>query len=255
MTSTTHNLWETGPTAFCQRGKRQCRWERRSKETPRSAAKGTAARRWRATTRAAGLWRRPGATATVVQFFLTVVRSLSLGLEHTCFRVEGNERLPKWVLHGTLGHHHAVRLSFIYNGTSRGTWLAVQKLAPGSQSWWQGSLAVQCLVVPSCPTLCDRMDCSPPGSSVHEILQARILEWVAVPSSKGSCQPRDWTQVSCTAGRFFTKPPGKPYMCTARCQRPPLGLMQGLLSRLDNPQQVCVQTVGRSTEDVSIIWE
>ena len=41
------------------------------------------------------------------------------------------------------------------------------------------------------------MDCSPPGSSVHEILQARILEWVAISSSRGSFQPRDWIHVSC----------------------------------------------------------
>ena len=46
------------------------------------------------------------------------------------------------------------------------------------------------------PTLCNPMDCSPPGSSVHGILQARILEWVAMPSTRGSSQPRDWTQVS-----------------------------------------------------------
>ena len=55
-----------------------------------------------------------------------------------------------------------------------------------------------------CPTLCDPMDCSPPGSSVHGILQARILEWVAVPFSRGSFQPRDRTQVSNNAGGFFT---------------------------------------------------
>ena len=48
------------------------------------------------------------------------------------------------------------------------------------------------------------LDCSPPGSSVHGILQARILEWVARPSSRGSSQSRNWTQVSCIAGRFFT---------------------------------------------------
>ena len=48
------------------------------------------------------------------------------------------------------------------------------------------------------------MDCSPPGFSVHGILQARILEWVAIPSSMGSSQTRDWTQVSCITGRFFT---------------------------------------------------
>ena len=48
-----------------------------------------------------------------------------------------------------------------------------------------------CSVAQSCPTLCDPRDCSPPGSSVHGLLQARILEWVAMPSSRGSSQPRD----------------------------------------------------------------
>ena len=60
------------------------------------------------------------------------------------------------------------------------------------------------LVAQACPTLCNPMDCSPPGSSVHGILQARKLEWIAMPSSRGSSQPRDWTWVSCPAGRFFT---------------------------------------------------
>ena len=45
-----------------------------------------------------------------------------------------------------------------------------------------------------CPTLCDPMDCSLPGSSVHGILQERILEWIAVPFSRGSPQPKDWTR-------------------------------------------------------------
>ena len=48
------------------------------------------------------------------------------------------------------------------------------------------------------------MDHNPPGSSVHGILQARILEWVAMPSSRGTSQLRDWTQVSQIAGGFFT---------------------------------------------------
>ena len=48
------------------------------------------------------------------------------------------------------------------------------------------------------------MDCSPPGSSVHEIFQARILERFAISFSRASSQPRDWTWISCTAGRFFT---------------------------------------------------
>ena len=63
---------------------------------------------------------------------------------------------------------------------------------------------VKVLVIQSCPTLCNPVDCSPPGSSVHGILQARILEWVAISFSRQSSRPRDQTQVSCTAGRFFT---------------------------------------------------
>ena len=66
-----------------------------------------------------------------------------------------------------------------------------------------------------CPTLCDPMDCSPPGSSVHGIFQARILEWVGISSSRVSFWPRDQTHVSCfscTAGGLFTTEPlGKPY--------------------------------------------
>ena len=50
----------------------------------------------------------------------------------------------------------------------------------------------------------DRMDCSLPGSSVLGILQAWNLEWVVIPFSRGSSQPREWSQVSCIAGRFFT---------------------------------------------------
>ena len=61
-----------------------------------------------------------------------------------------------------------------------------------------------CLVAQSCPTLCNPVDCSPPGSSVHGIIQAGILEWVAMPSSTGSSQARDPTQVSHIAGEFFT---------------------------------------------------
>ena len=60
------------------------------------------------------------------------------------------------------------------------------------------------LVAKSCSTLATRMDCSLPGSSVHGILQARILEWAAISFSRGSSQPRNQTWVSCIAGSFFT---------------------------------------------------
>ena len=67
-----------------------------------------------------------------------------------------------------------------------------------------------CSVAKSCPTLCNPMDCSQPGSSVHGILQARILAWVAFSFSRGSSRPRDRTRMSCVsslAGRFFTPAP------------------------------------------------
>ena len=63
---------------------------------------------------------------------------------------------------------------------------------------------VLCLVAQSCLTLCNPMDCSPLAPLSMGILQAKILEWVAMPSSKESSQPRGWTQVSCITGGFFT---------------------------------------------------
>ena len=73
-----------------------------------------------------------------------------------------------------------------------------------------------CSVVKSCLILWDCMDCSPPVSSVHGILQARILEQVAISSSRGSSQARDCTGISCVilhwqAYSFTTEPPGKPH--------------------------------------------
>ena len=64
-----------------------------------------------------------------------------------------------------------------------------------------------CGLVTSVMSDCDPMDCSLPGSSVHGILQARILEWVAMPFSRESPWPRDGTWVSCIADRFFTIEP------------------------------------------------
>ena len=69
------------------------------------------------------------------------------------------------------------------------------------------TIIVLCLVAQSCLTLCDPTDCSPPGSSVHEIRQAKVLEWVAIPFSRGSSQPRDRTCASCLTDRFFNPCP------------------------------------------------
>ena len=82
------------------------------------------------------------------------------------------------------------------------------------------------LVAQSCLTLCDPMDCSPPGFSVHlcpGILQARILEWVAIRFSWETPQSRDWTLVSCIAGRFFTVwATGNPHLLKDWLQLSPL---------------------------------
>ena len=94
---------------------------------------------------------------------------------------------------------------------SRGCCVEVQ---PCCQLLFQVCVSLHAELLRSCPILCVSMDCSPKGSSVHGILQERILEWVAMPSSKESSPPRDQTRVSCgycTVGRFFTTElPGKP---------------------------------------------
>ena len=122
------------------------------------------------------------------------------------------------------------RMRWLMASPTRWTWVWA---SPGSW-WWTGKLGVLqsmgsqrvrhdwatelnwtyfyyycCSDAQLCLTLCDPVNCSLPGSSVHGILQARILEWVAVPSSRGSSWPRDQTHISCTAGRFFTAEPPK----------------------------------------------
>ena len=81
-----------------------------------------------------------------------------------------------------------------------------------------------CLVAQSCPTLCNSMDCSLPGSSVFGIFQARTLECVAISFSRGSPQARDRTcisQVSCIGNGFFTTElPGKPHLVYLRLHKP-----------------------------------
>ena len=73
------------------------------------------------------------------------------------------------------------------------------------EQWRDSTIHIQTSVSHAgVPTPCDPMDCSLPGSFVHGILQARILEWVAISFSRGSSRPRYQTRVSCIAGRFFT---------------------------------------------------
>ena len=90
--------------------------------------------------------------------------------------------------------------SFLYLKWNMGFWLMKVNLTHTSKLVF----CCVCVCAQSCPTLCNPVDCSPPGSSVHGILQARILEWAAISFSRGSPQPRDRTWVSCTAGRLST---------------------------------------------------
>ena len=72
-------------------------------------------------------------------------------------------------------------------------------------SWVESGVCVS-VCAQSCPTLCDPMDCSPSGSSVHGVFQETILEWVAISSSRGSSRPKDWTCISlasCIGGRIL----------------------------------------------------
>ena len=97
-------------------------------------------------------------------------------------------------------------IRFNYEAEARSQCTVVKALCFSHSSCLQCYVATKNLCVLAaqlCPTLCDPMDCSPPGSSAHGILQARILEWVAISFSRESSWPRNGTQVSCIIGRFF----------------------------------------------------
>ena len=113
------------------------------------------------------------------------------------------------------GYGNPLQCSCLENPRDRGSrWAAIYGVAQSRTQLKQRSSSssnihfclMKVLVIQSCPTLCNPMNCSLPGSSVHGILQAWILEWVAMPFSKGSSQPRDWPVFlfSCIAGRFLT---------------------------------------------------
>ena len=96
----------------------------------------------------------------------------------------------------------------LYEWGTQETWQWAGAIARALSRKRQGSslLLQLCVCAQLCLILCDPMGCGPPGSSVHGILQARILEWVAISSSRGSSRLRDWACVShiSIAGKFFT---------------------------------------------------
>ena len=108
-------------------------------------------------------------------------------------------------------HHHSTDWLFFFFLTRNETSLKLDKPSKSIvnlrvSSWCVHFMKkkVKVLVTQSCPTLRHPMDGSTPGSSVHRLLQARLLEWAAILCSGGSSRPRDSTWISCFAGRFFT---------------------------------------------------
>ena len=116
--------------------------------------------------------------------------------------------IPEWGRSLGEGSGYPLQYSCLENSMDRGAW-GLQPM--GSQTIPQDRatntftfFSVIWGVTQSCLTLCDPMDYSLPGSSIHGIFHAKILEWVAISFSKRSSQPRDWTQVSHIVVRRFT---------------------------------------------------
>ena len=116
----------------------------------------------------------------------------------------------KWSTEATINADKKIQAS----GNSKNT--RINNILISDEGKWKSkSLAIFC--AQSCLTLCDPMDCSPSGSSVHGVLQARILELVAVSSSSGFSQPRGWTYISYIGRQIITELLGKSIHKTYTC--------------------------------------
>ena len=122
-----------------------------------------------------------------------------------------NSEQNLWNSLGLLIHLHVQRCISCWWKAVVG-WVMVRDQLPSACYWWcDGGSEVKCWWL-SHVRLCDPMDCSPPGSSVHGILQARILEWVAMPFSRGSSRLKDqiWSP-ALQAASLLSEPSGKPH--------------------------------------------
>ena len=150
-------------------------------------------------------------------------------LRHVCYSKSSNKLEAE---HRLLEMDHKNRMSINWLHTVCRPW--------AGQSAQRHGKSLQ-----SCPILCDPMDCSPPGSSAHGILQAKILEWVVTPSSRGSSWPRDRTCVSLSlssptlVGIFLTtEPPGKPQWFSTEVKYSPLRTIGNFWKHFDYHTQV-----------------
>ena len=132
--------------------------------------------------------------------FSLLLRAFSVSFEKTCpavlypLKEEGGLHIPVFII----GFNHIWK--FLPNSVGEFSYCAS---IDGKSSSSGAIEKVKGLVTQSCLALCHPMDCGPPGSSVHRILQARILEWVAIPFSRASSGPKGQTWFSCVAGIFF----------------------------------------------------
>ena len=112
--------------------------------------------------------------------------------------------LPDSSVHGILQARilEWVAISFSRGCSQPRDWTWVSHIAGRRFTLWATREAAAAKSLQSWPTLCNPIDGSPPGSAIPGILQARILEWVAISFSRGCSQPRDWTRVSCVASRL-----------------------------------------------------
>ena len=159
---------------------------------------------------------------TLRSFYFFSINKVQVGMMQSCIKLvrlelEITQQTQQWWFGWDLNVHSFIHLcSFIYSFLVThslqeclpkcflgGKKVKVKvKLFTQMFSGWKESES-ESEVAQLCPTLCDPMDCSLPGSSVHGILQAKVLEWVAISFSRGSSRPRDWTQVSRIPSRHF----------------------------------------------------
>ena len=156
---------------------------------------------WAQLERVCKMWKPKRTCPNCLFYFLTGHRNYIFTSRGLVFLFNQSIMTPAplwWVVTSQLSSKGAADLLFMCCVPFISSWIVFSTLTSILNYFYSYLLVAQ-----SCPTLCNPMDYSLLGSSVHGVIQARILEWVAIFFSRGSSWPRDWTRVSYIAGRFF----------------------------------------------------